>query len=505
MGALAILWTASGCIPPAVPPAGSPAIAAAVLGLALWMVMTNLWTNPSYTAAAPYHAAFLLGGFFVGRRAGAEGAATLLKAALAFALALAGWALWQRIGQGAARAQALFETPATLGATINLILLPALAVFVWGRRRVGLAMVVCVLIVALIATGSRGAWLAAAAGSAIAVLIARRAGFRSPGAWAVAASGLLLGGVVLLSGSWSLDIVSSISRLDLYGLALRGIAPASLVTGSGYLGFYYLLESARGSGIEYGDALTTYFVHNDYLQTLLELGIPGLACLIALAGLPQLQAWRASGLVPDRRLTAVALSGGLASMAVHALVDFPFYVPVCLLLYGGAVGLLDALQASTGGMRVPRVLVTAGTALGMWVLLTPLAAQAAAGYADRQWRLARGESAAYWFEVARRIESRDWRYHWYAGQFWHAQAAANRRPEAARLADAAFAEGFAANPREVRNLLGRISTHVRLRNLLAAPADPATLRQWADRALVLAPQDRAVQAERRLVLQERPQ
>jgi len=497
-GALAVLWAGSRCLPASVQPAGSPLIAGSVLGFGIWMVLTNLWANPSYTAAAPYHAAFLLCGFLIGRRAGAEAAPLLFKAALALALGLAAWTLWQRIGQGAERAQALFETPATLGATINLILLPALAVFVWGKRRVALAIGVCLLVAALVATGSRGAWLAAAAASAVAVLVAGHAGFRAPLAW-LATAAAISGGLVV--GALLLNVGSSTARLDLYGLALRAIAPATLATGSGYLSFYYLLESARGSGIEYGDALTTYFVHNDYLQTLLELGIPGLACLIALAVLPQAQAWRASMLTPDRRLTAVALSGGLASMAVHALVDFPFYVPVCLLLYGGAVGLLDSLQPAASDMRVPRVLVTASMALGMWVLLAPLAAQAAAGYADRQWRLARGENAAYWFEVARRIESRDWRYHWYAGQFWQAQAEANRRPEAARLADAAFAEGFAANPREVRNLLGRISTHVRLRSLLATPVDPATLRAWVDRALALAPQDPLVQAERDRVLQ----
>jgi len=42
---------------------------------------------------------------------------------------------------------------------------------------------------------------------------------------------------------------------------------------------------------------------------------------------------------------------------------------------------------------------------------------------------------------------------------------------------------------------------VRLRSLLAAPADPATLRAWVDRALALAPQDPLVQAERDRVLQ----
>jgi hypothetical protein len=306
----------------------------------------------------------------------------------------------------------------------------------------------------------------------------------------------------LLGGVAQFDMGSSVARLDLWRLAFGAIATPSIVTGSGYLSFYYLLESGRGA---VGFNEVTYFAHNDYLQVLLELGMPGLAGLLLLVALPQSLAWRAAAAPAlERRLMAVALSAALGSMAIHGLVDFPFYVPVCLLIYGGALGVADSLRSVHAPVRLPRVVSVAGGTLGMWVLLTPLVAQAAASHADHQWRSGRGESAAYWFEVARRIESRDWRYHWYAGQFWHAQAQMNQRPEAARLADAAFAAGYAANPREVRNLLGRISTHLRLRGLLTEPADQATLQGWADTALALAPQDRAVQAERNLVLQGLP-
>jgi hypothetical protein len=132
----------------------------------------------------------------------------------------------------------------------------------------------------------------------------------------------------------------------------------------------------------------------------------------------------------------------------------------------------------------------------------PAAAEGAAGYAHRQWRSAHGESAAYWYEVARALEPRDWRYHWYAGQFWLAQAVQNRKPEAAQQADQAFAAGFAANPREVRNLLGRITTHRALRTVLAAPADGPTVIQWSERAIELAPDNSLARTERALVLKE---
>jgi hypothetical protein len=387
------------------------------------------------------------------------------------------------------------------------VLLPTLLLFATGapqRHRAVLGVACLVLLAASVAAGSRGGWLALAAGGAIGVLLARRSSLRIEWklGWVLLAAAI----VTALAGALvqhepqnaltaSLDARSTISRFDLYHLAVAGISVASLPLGSGYLSFYYLLEAARGSIADYQGSIT-YFVHNDYLQTVLELGAAGLAGLLAVVVLPQIGAWRAARAqrTGHPRLVA-ALAAALASMAVHALVDFPFYVPLCLAMYGIAAGLLDSLCTAEEGVRLPRMLKAAVAALGIWVLAMPAAAQVSAGYAHRQWRDAQPQSAAYWFEVARRVEPRDWRYHWYAGQFWYAQAMEAHKPEAAHLADAAFAAGDAANPREVRNLLGRIAVHTRLRTLLAAPVDAGILAAWCDRAVMLAPMDPQVKAE----------
>jgi hypothetical protein len=278
------------------------------------------------------------------------------------------------------------------------------------------------------------------------------------------------------------------------------------------LAYYYLVEMGR-SGIASYEQSITYFVHNDYLQSLLELGLPGFASLIGITAWPLISAWRAAPrIAPPSRLALVALIAALGSMAAHAVVDFPFYVPVCLLVYGTALGVLDSIllaakpskllqrDATHIAAQLRSVAIAGAAALGIWTLAVPVAAETAAGYANRQWRAAQAESAAYWFEVARRLEPRDWRYHWYAGQFWFAQAAQSGKPEAARLADQAFADGIAANAREVRNLLGRVATHVQLRAVLTAPADGPTLIDWSERAIRLAPNDPGTRMELALVL-----
>jgi hypothetical protein len=546
--ALALLWVASVATPRARESAGRTALTYGVWFLAVWMVATNLWTNAAYTAAAPYHAAFLAGGVLLGRRGGPENAGHLFRVGLVFAGLLALWALWQWLAGGSARAHAPFETPATLAATINLVLLPGLVILVCGKRHWALVAMLVLLSTALAASQSRGGALAFALSGLATLALARRAGLFSSGREVILRTGAVLTAGLALAQlmPWLFDrfvfatgplhpvlsgaprepgyamigadaFASWAARLELYTIAWRGIETAPPLFGSGYLAFHYLLEQGREGLSAYGGS-TTYFVHNDYLQTLLELGIPGAIGLLALAALPFSKAWYAApriSLNPAVGLALVAPVAALSSMAVHALMDYPFYVPVCLLVFGTALGMLDSvLLCALAGGKGPRPPVSivmtrlrgaggaAAVTLVLWILALPLAAEATAGYAQRQWRAAHGASAAYWFEVARRLEPGDWRYHWYAGRFWYLQAMQNLKPDAAALADRAFAEGDAANPREVRNLLGRIATHRELRAFLANPADPVALRAWVKRAVQLAPLDPGVDAERALVLKQ---
>jgi hypothetical protein len=444
---------------------------------------------------------------------------------------------------GEARAHALFETPATLACVLNLVLLPGLVVASLGARNRLLIMLVVILSAGLAAAVSRGGWIAFASAVLIALIFAGRLRIRvDRNALAVLSGCLGAGWLICWLAPLTLDsvlavlqtggihvnrqeysmfsegaILSSIDRLGMYELALKSLAAPALFSGFGYLGFFYLVQAGGGAvpGIQPG---ITYFVHNDYLQALLELGVPGLAMLLAVVVLPLAGAWRALPRIAGDRLKSqlvVALVASLSSMAIHAVVDFPFYIPVCLLMYGTLLGLADRLLEHPPGTETEppndepnrlhrwRSAGVAGAAtLVVWVLAMPVAAETAAGYAHRQWSSAQGESAAYWFEVARRLEPRDWRYHWYMGQFWLAQAVQNRKPEAARLADQAFSDGIAANPREVQNLLGRITIHRALRTVVPAPAEGRTVVEWSERAIKLAPENSLARMERALVLKE---
>jgi O-antigen ligase len=123
------------------------------------------------------------------------------------------------------------------------------------------------------------------------------------------------------------------------------------VTGTGYLTFRYVLERDRGRVPSYGSASETWFAHNDFLQTLQELGPVGLAFLLALAWLPGWMAYRQLAAIPEaQRAVALAAASATTAMACHAMVDFPFYIPACLVLYGALLGLDRRCQGAAAAV-----------------------------------------------------------------------------------------------------------------------------------------------------------
>lgn len=487
----------------------------AVLGFTAVVVANVLLIGPYYTPAGLYHPLLLLAGFWGVRQFEPGAMRKSAYAALALGGVLSVWGLMQLGLFGMSRAQAFFETPATYAAVINLLLVPVAAAILVGRRGTALAASAVALAAALFAAESRGGSVAFAAGLGIAIILALRAGVlqrRALGfALVLIAAGWIVAGTLRALPSTQQQAPpsvtaraeSSLSRLELYALSWKAWREQPL-SGTGYLTFRYTLEQGRAQVPSYGAANETWFVHNDYLQTLQELGPAGLLILLGLTVLPPIVGYRRlPALANEDRPAVVALASALAAMSVHALVDFPFYIPVCLLLYGALLGAFDRRMSAARSEVAPawastqwfRAARAGAVTVAAVVLLRPVAAEAAAGWALQKSASGDSPSAAFWIGAARRFDPRDWRYHWYAGQFWHSQAARSGKREAATFAADAFAQGFGANPLEVRNLLGMIAVHRNYRHLLASPADPVEMQQWRDRAAALAPLSPDVQRE----------
>jgi O-antigen ligase len=480
-----------------------------VISFAGLVTLNAIFLTPAYNPAGLYNPLLLALAFVAFRRFGDSSELHATVAAFASGAVLAAWGLVQAGPLGMARAEGFFLTPAINAGMINLFLVPLLAAVMLGRRE-GLLLAVGVLFAAaLFAADSRGGFLGLTIGLATAAILAMRAGLLQRRG-VVAAFALLVAGFLLVLALQAIpwgptakelpaDSVaraeSSQSRLELYALSWNTWLERPLI-GTGYLTFSYALERNRSKVPSYGESNETWFAHNDYLQTLQELGPAGLAAFLAVTGLPLLLAYRKVPSLPaERRPGAVAAAAGLASMAGHAMVDFPFFIPVCLVLYGALLGALDRQLAQERGIAPPassagpvfRAARAGALLLAALVLLRPLLAEWSSAWGLRKFAAGQGPSAALWLGLASSIEPADWRYHWYAGQFWDAQAADSGKREAARLAVAAYMGGVNANPLEPKSLLGLISMNLRYRDLLDAPADPRTLQEWMARAETLAP------------------
>lgn len=486
-------------------------LAWAVVAYSGWTILHTAFLSKVYNPAGLFDPLFLLGGFAVGRVLEGEQRTQVYRAIGLLLASLSLWAIGQVLLQSS-RGHAHFETGSALATNINLILAPAIVALAYGYRSRALLLLAILLFAALCATFSRAAFIALLAGLAITPALVSPApatGWRRIYSLlaVVVTTSLAL---YLMAAFWSMprlpidasltSLDSAKARFELYRLAWSASAT---FFGIGYLGFRHVLEIGRAEVPSYGESSFTYFVHNDYLQTLLELGVPGLLALLAMI---VIAVWTVKWRVPDAQKShSAALVAGVIVLALHAVLDFPLHVPLCLLLLGVGLGAIDRLGSSPTARNAPAGRLQGFTMLALGLALTvcllrPVAAEAVAAYAMKKWFTGETRDAASAFELARRCDARDFRYHLYAGQFWLARAAEDGEPEHARRADDAFRAGMVANSLEPSAALGRAFTQLRYSSILPAPAPASEVRAWAEQALMVAPLNPTVRKDYQYIL-----
>ena len=91
------------------------------------------------------------------------------------------------------------------------------------------------------------------------------------------------------------------------------------------------------------------FAHNDYLQTLIELGAAGFAAGLFLVLRSLNNGVRACAQTPDtaQRYLGAACVASLGALMVHSLVDFNLYIPANALVAAWVVGITEGLNLLT--------------------------------------------------------------------------------------------------------------------------------------------------------------
>ncbi|MFK7819101.1 MAG: O-antigen ligase family protein [Planctomycetaceae bacterium] len=231
-----------------------------------------------------------------------------------------------------------------------------------------LSLLTTVMIAGLVSSLSRGGCLAAVISFVVVTLFAARRQTSSAGFNAgVVASAIGIGLLIWIGFSDALasryattvqgDGIVQDNRLDHWSDGLRA-ARDFLPTGSG-LGTYssiYLLFEQNDNPHWFRHA------HNQYLEALVDGGIPGLLLMLAAIGLVGYGCWylatnREVGVHSWFGIGAMFL---LVSQAVHATTDFGLYLPANMLLCAVVCGAVAGTAASTNNSRILRMPTSLG-------------------------------------------------------------------------------------------------------------------------------------------------
>jgi hypothetical protein len=512
----------------------APSVSALSVSVGLfcvWLIGNALFFTPHYSPHGLYRPITLLVAFWVAGSLNPKALEELFRAGVVvivmlvlFGLAQVLFGFWPY--ENPARAAAAFATPNTFATVINLVLLPLVALVVIDRGGKAAYWSALLLFAGLLSTESRGGWLAFAAGVGTIIACAawrdirgaaalwRRLGVglaaaagayysaRAASFWMVienAASGTSTGGMFA-----DMAARGSSLRTDLAAFALEQVSRRPL-SGYGANTYWLLYEKAKPVELDLG--MTYPFAHNDYLQTWLEFGLPGILMLIlVVVAVIAVVARKCRAMGYDN--TPLLAGAALAGTLTHAVVDFPTYIPLPILIFALWLGTLSRYaqplaplaQAMSRFDHAWRKLSTPITrafvaiAATAW-LAQPAMAEEAAKLALDALFSGNAEKGLYWQTVARRLEPQSGKRYWEEGVILRNLAVESGDRDYAAKADATFAAGMLADPYDVNNFAERARLHRLHPGLLDQPAAPAAVLAWAAHVLEMRPYAVATQLE----------
>ncbi|MEK7767227.1 MAG: O-antigen ligase family protein, partial [bacterium] len=299
-----------------------------------------------------------------------------------------GYAVAQRLGldpvpefrafHSAARVFATFGNPDFLGAHLAFLLPPACALaFAAGRRETRIAgwTVAGGIALVLYWTGSRGAWLGAAAGCSawcVATFGFARMRRALP---AAALTGIGLVAALSFAGGLRDTLARRTARVDLWrgaGALLRARPLAGWGLGAFPAEFPPFAPPVFAERMRRDNTFAEH-PHSEYLHIAIEAGLPALGCFAWLISVILARGLALSR--PGRSLPAAAL-GALAAVLVHVAVDRNFRLASTAVPFWLLAGALFAAPLRPAGRGLPRLLLAG-------LSLVPVALVGAAAYSLR--------------------------------------------------------------------------------------------------------------------------
>ena len=483
----------------------------------LTLLLQAILLAPTYDPKAIYLSFSLLLPFLIFSNRLSTLQAFKFAACIAALISYAGLIFWLNgLGFGwgnGVRADIVFGTPNTFATFINIFLAPLLAYYLLGKGGRGVFALLILLFTTLLSAQSRGGYLALAASMGFFATIV---GPKTLLSNKERISHILLGftssvlmlqwftrsGAAVWEGSSRLLATATegdMPRMELYAMALQTLKE-HFPNGTGTFTFKYYLEMYKP--MSWQDRHTS-FVHNDYLQLAVENGLLGIGLFLAvIITLYFLLFKHRSRIVHEHRLPLILSATGASSMLAHALVDFPFYVPVFQAILGAYLGIINRHLVEMGSVHyevpaLPKWWLPPGISLGFvkgisvlalisWLGL-PFFAKIAAGYGLSHLIINNYEGAVYWHSLASMLQPRSSEYYWREGIIWRDLAVTRHDPRMMEKSDALFAKGAEVNPLETINLLHRVGIHRQHQDLFTKPTSREQVASWMLRAKQLDP------------------
>lgn len=325
------------------------------IGLTIWLFITYLLGDvPWYNAAYSWRLGVLPFVFLVAVTLfTTDGLKRHIDLLIACGLALALFTIWQALN-GLPPDGGMYNRNNN-AALLNLLLFAIAARFLTAPKSDGTmlwGLAFTVMVYASLLPGSRGSVLGLLFGLGLLLLLSRGLGcgrrllgLTSLTLLAFLANYLLAGAVLQeMPSAYALD--SNQDRVQIWQATVNMLADAPWY-GIG-AGVYWLLYPAYRFDSEISAG---YFVHNDYLQFLLEIGYPGLLFVLLIAVgliLAAVSLSKSNAASTKNRLLGSSLIAGITAVAVHSMVTFNFYISPILIVLGLYLGQIYHL--TTPGM-----------------------------------------------------------------------------------------------------------------------------------------------------------
>lgn len=476
--------------------------------------------SPVYNAAAYFTPITLLLAFFAFSSGATENLTARICLGIALIFAALGLCFW--VSGHVHRAVFGLSTTNAFATFLNLALAPLLTCYLVGEGSKKIFFLAIFLFEVLLATQSRGGYLGLLLGLTFLALFVGKDGIRIHAErWLKLFCGFI-GAVLVIKilvwltpAEWegtdrvlaTLTHGETGGRGPIYELAWQ-LLKSHFPSGTGAYTFRYYFEMLKAP--EYSERHNA-FVHNDYLQIAVENGALGIISFILVLFLffYRIVQYRQQ-ILAELRLPLLMAAVGTVTMLVHAMVDFPFYVPVLVGIFGAYLGVIDRqLNRMSGEYFSLRTCFQLKPAIalrsrffngclfvGFSILLgRPVLAASISNYGLSRLESGDVQGGLFWNGVARELQPRVAKFYWREGIIWRDQGIAQQRADLLEKSNAVFGLGIEVNPFEVNNLLEKIALHRQYGSLLKQPASHRDIMDWIGHAKALQPYSDGVQME----------